>query len=490
METYLGRVKMSEERRRNRKSRKREAIPIHVLPVQERLDNFKEVVLGYQTIHEVIEESERCLQCGRAKCIEGCPINCNIPAMLKAVREGNYEQASEIVHSFFAFPRSLHRICPALCQQQCIAGKRGDPIQIEAIIRFLSDNFGKPASWYEKLPSTGRKIAIIGAGPAGLTAAYQLAKLGHEVTVFEKAPAPGGMLYLGIPEYRLPKSVLFEEIEDIRKLGVKFKFGKAYGVDFTHEDLFQMGFDAILLAHGAHLPKNLGILGEDLENCTHAIEFLRDVALGRIPNIKGKKIAVIGGGDVAIDAARVAKRLGANPIIMYRRTREQMPAIPSEIEDAEAEGIPMMFLVSPVEIIGDEEGKVSKIRLIRMELTDYDKSGRPYPVPIPGSEFEEEVDWVIPAISQEPEFRVFKLEGFKLTKKHTFEVDEDTNKTNIEGVFAAGDNTTGPYLAITAIAEAKKAVAAIHRHVMSKKQSNDTETESGEETEPELLVSA
>ncbi len=468
---------MSSETRPKRKSRKREAIPIHVLPVQERLDNFNEVILGYQTVHEIIEESERCLQCGRARCIEGCPINCNIPAMLRAVQEGKYEEANEIVHSFFAFPRSLHRICPALCQQQCVAGKRGDPIQIEAIIRFLADHYGKPKSWFEKLPPTGKKIAIIGAGPAGLTAAYELTKLGHEVTVFEKAPEPGGMLYLGIPEYRLPKRVLMEEIEDIKRLGVKFKFGKAYGVDFTHVELFEQGYDAILLAHGAHLPKNLGILGEDLDNCMHAIEFLRDVALGRIPNIKGKKLAIIGGGDVAIDAARVAKRLGAEPIIMYRRTREQMPAIESEIEDAEAEGIPMMFLVSPVEIIGDEEGKVKAIRLIRMELTDYDKSGRPYPVPIPGTEFEVEVDWVIPAISQEPEFRVFQLEGFKLTRKHTFEVDKDTNMTSIPGVFAAGDNITGPYLAITAIAEARKAVKAIHRYVMSKDK-NQEETNS------------
>ncbi len=462
---------MSDKSRTKRRSRKREAIPLHVLPVEERLTNFKEVMLGYQDVREIVEESERCLQCGRARCIEGCPINCNIPAMLKAIQDGNYEEANEIVHSFFAFPRSLHRICPALCQQSCVAGKRGDPIQIEAIIRFLAENYGKPSKWFEKLPPTGKKIAIIGAGPAGLTAAYHLAKMGHEVTVYEKAPRPGGMLYLGIPEYRLPKQVLLEEIEDIKKLGVKFKFGKAYGVDFTHEELFEMGYDAILLAHGAHLPKNLGILGEDLDYCMHAIEFLREVALGRIPDIRGKKLAIIGGGDVAIDAARVAKRLGGDPVIMYRRTREQMPAIESEIEDAEAEGIPMMFLVSPVEIIGDQEGKVKAIRLIRMELTDYDKSGRPYPVPIPGTEFEVDVDWVIPAISQEPEFRVFQLEGFKLTRKHTFEVDKDTNKTNIEGVFAAGDNTTGPYLAITAIAEARKAVSAIHRFVMSKDRS-------------------
>ncbi len=450
-------------------------VPPHKLPVEERINNFKVVHLGYLSYEEVKAEADRCIQCGGwPKCEQGCPAHCHIKDYLFHIREGSKEEAVRLVYQYYAFPAALHRICPGLCVDQCVVGKKGDPVNIVDIVRWIADNIPRPKDWYDVKPSTGKKIAIIGSGPAGLTAGYFLRKQGHEVVIYEKAPIPGGMLTLGIPEYRLERDVIYKEIKEIEKTGVKILLNKEYGRDFNYKDLFEQGFDAILFTHGAHKPKWMNIPGEDLDGVMHAIDFLREVNLGNPPKL-GKKVAVIGGGDVAIDAVRVAKRLGADSFIVYRRSIEEMPAIKSEIEEAQEEGIPIHFLTNPVEIIGDENGHVKAMKLVKMKLGEPDESGRRRPIPIEGSEYIMEVDNVIQAVSQKPDEHPFSEEGFKLTRWGTFEVDPETNMTNIEGVFAAGDDVTGPYLAITAIADAHKAWRGIHQYLTGERIEFDWE---------------
>ncbi len=456
------------------RSRRREKVPQHILPVEERVDNFREVNLGYLTWEEAMIEADRCYLCRKPKCVEACPAHFDIPSFIKAIQEGEGKKAREILETIYSFPKSIDRICPQFCRDACIAQKKGDPIQIMDLKRFIADRVDVTESFFEKEESTGHKIAIIGAGPGGLTAAYYLAKQGHEVVVYEKAPVPGGMLTLGIPQYRLPKEIMFEEVDDIEKLGVKFQYGATYGKDFNYKDLFDLGFDAVLISHGAHKPKWMKIPGEDLEGVVHAIEFLRDVNLGKDVKL-GKKIAVIGGGDVAIDAVRVAKRLGADVHLIYRRSREQMPAVEEEIEAAEEEGIPLHVLRNPIEIIG-EDGKVKALKLIKMKLGEPDSSGRPRPVPIEGSEYIEEYDMVIEAISEEPEYDYLEKDGFKLTRWHTFEVDPETYMTNIEGVWAAGDDVTGPATAVEAIAAAHKVVQSINAYLKAKRETYQGES--------------
>ena len=458
---------VSKEKRPTRKKRSRERIEPHHTPVEDRIDNFNEVNLGYLSNEEIQLEAERCYECRKPKCVEACPAHFDVRNMLVHVREGDFEKATEMVDSFYCFPSSFNRICPAFCQDACIAGKKGDPIQILNIKRYLADNFDKPDSFYQRAPLTGKKIAIIGSGPAGLTAGYELSKLGHEVTIFEKRML-GGMLAVGIPEYRLSNKLLHREIRDLENVGVTFVERKAFGRDFTSEDLFNSGYDAIFIAHGAHKPKYMGIPGEELEGSMHAIDFLRKVAYGQ-KNLIGEKVIVVGGGDVAIDAVRVSRRLGAEAEIVYRRTIEEMPATQQEIEETLEEKVPIHFLTNPVEIIG-ENGKVTGIKLIKMELGEPDDSGRRRPVPIEGSEYIMECDTVIQAISQEPEYEEFSNENIDISRWHTIEVDEETYMTKTPGIFAAGDNVSGPKTAIEAIAGAKKAVASIDNFVMNKDQ--------------------
>ncbi|MHA2030681.1 MAG: FAD-dependent oxidoreductase, partial [Candidatus Kariarchaeaceae archaeon] len=444
-----------------------EAIPAHHLPVYLRIGNMNEVNLGYLTQNEIIEEVERCITCRKPKCVEACPGGFDIRGMVVNLQEDDFKAAADIVNEFYCIPSSFNRICPAFCQDACAIGKKGDPLQILNIKRYLADHYKKPESFYEREPRTGKLVAIIGSGPAGLTAAYDLAKKGHAVTVFEKLEIMGGMLAVGIPEYRLKNELLHAEIKDLENLGIVFVTESSFGIDFDHDDLFNRGYNSILITIGAHKPKYMGIPGEALEGNIHAIQFLRDVAMGKDPKI-GKKVMVIGGGDVAIDAVRVANRIGSDAHIVYRRSKEEMPATKEEIHETDNEGIPIKFLTNPVEIIGFN-GKVSRVKLIKMELGEPDESGRRRPVPIEGSEYFVEVDTVIQAISQEPEYRKIKEIGFKLDRWNTFDLEEGKWETNIRGVFAAGDAVSGPKTAIEAIDQARKAASEIDQFLSGKK---------------------
>ncbi|OLS28437.1 MAG: Sulfide dehydrogenase subunit alpha precursor [Candidatus Heimdallarchaeota archaeon LC_2] len=450
-----------------KKKRRRDAVKAHYLPVYLRIGNFDEVNLGYTEKQEIVDEVDRCISCRKPKCVEACPGGFDIRGVVDKLKEDDFQGAADIVNDFYCIPSSFNRVCPAFCQDACVIGKKGDPLQILNIKRYLADNYEKPKSFYEREALTGKMIAVIGSGPAGLTAAYDLAKKGHAVTVFEKLDIMGGMLAVGIPEYRLKNELLHAEIIDLEKLGVVFITDNAFGIDFDHDDLFNRGYNSILITIGAHKPKFMGIPGEALDGNIHAIQFLKDVAIGKDPKI-GNKVMVIGGGDVAIDAVRVANRLGSEAYIVYRRSKEEMPATKEEIHETDNEGIPINFLTNPIEIIG-QQGKVSRVKLIKMELGETDESGRRRPVEIEGSEYFVEVDTVIQAISQEPEYRKIKEIGFELDRWNTFDLGEGKWETNIKGVFAAGDAVSGPRTAIEAIDQARKAAIAIDEYLIGKK---------------------
>jgi len=450
------------------KKRRKERFEPHFLPVELRNENFREVNLGYISYEEFLAEADRCIECGKPKCVEGCPANFNVKDMIIAIKEDKIDKALELLYGTYCFPQSFDRICPKFCEQSCVLGRKGDPVQIMYLKRYLADNFARPDSFYDKEKTTGKNIAVIGSGPAGLTAGYYLAKLGHNVVIFEKSRIYGGMLTLGIPEYRLPRDIINDEIKAMKKYGINFANNFTYGKDFDHKSLFKAGYDAVLIAHGAHKPKWMDLENEQtLEGSLHVVDFLRDYELNRekVETVKGKKVAVIGGGDTAIDAARVSKRLGADSMIIYRRSREEMPAEKIEVDDTDEEGIPINILTNPVEILHDGK-KVTGIKLIKMELGEPDDSGRRRPVAIPGSEYTVEVDIIIQAISQEPEIDGFPDE-YQMSKWKTFEVNEETMETNVPGLYAAGDNVSGPLTAVNAIAHAHKAVKSIHEYVMN-----------------------
>ena len=447
-----------------KQNKKKERVKPHTLPEELRIGNFAEVNLGYIDIAEVLEEANRCISCGKPKCVDGCPVKFQIPDFLKAIQEEEFDKAIDLLYGTYCFPQSIDRVCPRFCEQNCVLARKGDPIQIMHIKRFLADNFSKNALYAKTELPTNKNIAIIGSGPAGLTTAYYLAKLGHNITVYEKQEALGGMLMSGIPEYRLPKEILSNEINNIGMLGVKFITEQSFGKDFKYEDLLKTGFDALLIAHGAQKPKWMNLKGEkELEGSLDAIDFLREVNLGNKMNLVGKKVAVIGGGDVAIDAVRVAKRLGADSAIYYRRSKEEMPADKTEIEETEAEGIPINFLITPVEILS-ENGKVTGMTVMKMQLTEPDSSGRRKPIFIDHSSTNIEIDIIIQAISQEIELEGFP-EELKLTGWNSFIVDPETMATNVPGIFAAGDNVSGPSTVANAVAQAHKAVKAIHKYL-------------------------
>jgi glutamate synthase (NADPH/NADH) small chain len=459
----------------------KEAVPMPKQKPEVRRRNFNEVALGY-TEEQAVAEANRCLQCPKPQCVQGCPVEIDIPAFIKLLREGKFEESIKKIKEKNSLPAICGRVCPQeeQCQKFCVLGKVGDPVSIGRLERFVSDlERARGINVPEKAPPTGKRVAIIGAGPAGLTAAADLAKLGHEVVIFEALHVPGGVLVYGIPEFRLPKSIVQAEVDYIKKLGVELRLGYLIGRIHTIPELLnEEGFDAVFVGTGAGLPAFLGVPGEDLGGIYSANEFLIRVNLMKsyafpdydTPIRVGKHVAVIGGGNVAMDSARSALRLGAEEVcIVYRRSREEMPARKEEIENAEEEGILCKFLANPTRFIGDEKGWVKQMECICMELGPPDESGRRRPVPVKGSEFAMDVDTVIIAIGRTPNPIIQRTtEGLAVTKWGTIVADEN-GKTSLEGVYAGGDIVTGEATVISAMGAGKRAARAIHEYLMNKK---------------------
>ncbi|RLI35779.1 glutamate synthase (NADPH), homotetrameric, partial [Candidatus Bathyarchaeota archaeon] len=423
------------------------------LSVEERIHSFKEVALGY-TEEQAIAEAKRCLQCKVPRCVEGCPVNIDIPAFIKFISEGKFKEAIKKIREKNSLPAICGRVCPqeTQCMGRCVRGIKGTPINIGALERFAADwerRTGRIRT--EVAPPTGKRVAVVGSGPAGLTAAAELAKLGHDVTIFEALHKPGGVLMYGIPEFRMPKDIVMDEVNYVKSLGVKIETDVIIGKVITLDELFKMGFDAVFIGTGAGLPRFLGIPGENLCGIYSANEFLIRINLMKAyrfpeydtPVKVGKRVAVIGGGNVAMDAARSALRLGGDVTVIYRRTELEMPARREEIENAKEEGVKFLFLATPIRFIGDDKGWVRAVECVRMRLGEPDETGRRRPIPIEGSEFKVEADTVVVAIGQRPNpIAVRGEKSIKLTSHGTIVVNPETYETTRRGVFAGGDIVT------------------------------------------------
>lgn len=404
----------------------------------------------------------------RAPCIQACPASVDVQGYVAYASQGKFMEAVELIRQTNPFPITCGRVCTHPCEKACNRGKYDNPIAIREIKRFVTDyELSKDGAHLQAYPKTrDDKVAVIGSGPGGLTAARDLARMGYPVTVFEALPVPGGMLWVGIPEYRLPKAVLQKEIDNIKACGVELKLNSPVGRDgLTLQSLRQQGYKALLLAVGAHTSMKLDIPGEDVDGVYHGVFFLRDAALGKDVKV-GNRVAIVGGGNVAIDAARTALRLGSKEVlIVYRRSRQEMPADPEEIEDAIAENITINYLVAPVRVV-EKDGKVAGMECIKMELGEPDASGRRRPVPVKGSEFILDVDMIIPAIGQRTDIDFLKGDmDIQMTKWGTFDVDSVTNVTSMDGIFACGDAVSGPATVVEAIGDGAKAAVAIDRYL-------------------------
>jgi glutamate synthase (NADPH/NADH) small chain len=443
------------------------------MPKQEpkvRAGNFEEVALGY-TEEQAVAEASRCLNCPKPFCMQGCPVEVDIPGFLRLVKQRDYTGAAAIIKKKNSLPAICGRVCPqeTQCESMCVLGKKGEPVAIGALERFVADREAAEAKGEipEIAARTGCKAAVIGAGPAGLTAAADLALAGLEVTVFESLHAAGGVLQYGIPQFRLPKDIVGREVEYIKKLGVKIETSVLVGQTVTIPELQAEGFDTIFIGTGAGLPYFLNVPGENLNGVYSANEFLTRVNLMKAyrfpeydtPVRVGERVAVVGAGNVAMDAARTSLRLGAKEVyIVYRRSAEEMPARHEEIENAEEEGIIFRLLTNPTRIFGNEKGEVAALECIKMELGEADSSGRRRPVPVKGSEFQFPVDNVVVAIGQGPNPVLLKnTAGLSLNKRGYIEVNPETLETSIPGVFAGGDITTGAATVIAAMGAGKKA---------------------------------
>jgi len=449
--------------------------PMSVQEPRERIKNFKEVALGY-TPEEAINEAWRCLQCPTAPCVTGCPVEVPIPDFIKAVREENFEQAIDIIKTKNNLPAICGRVCPQeeQCEKVCIMGKKNEPVAIGRLERFVGDyalqkTSDKNSTYNRTTAKKEAKVAIIGSGPAGLTAAADLAKEGYQVTIFEALHATGGVLRYGIPEFRLPKGIVDQEVTEIKKLGVDIRLNVIIGKTITIEELFTAGYQAIFIGTGAGLPKFLNIPGENLNGIYSANEFLTRVNLMKaykFPEYKtpvkiGKRVAVVGGGNVAMDSARTALRLGAEEVsIIYRRSKNELPARQEEIEHAEEEGIIFRTLNNPVAFHG-EKGRVTKVECIRMELGEKDGSGRPVPVSVEDSNWFLPVDSVIIAIGQTPNPLLTSTTGNLKTEAWGGITVDENLATSIPGVFAGGDIVTGAATVIKAMGAGKKAARSI-----------------------------
>ena len=443
-----------------------------------RARNFKEVALGY-TPEQAIEEANRCLKCKNPKCVGGCPVNIRIHEFIAKVQEGDVKAAYEIISTTNALPALSGRVCPqeSQCECYCVRGIKGEPVAIGRLERFCAD-------WYreninampEKVESNGIKVAVVGSGPAGMTAASDLAKKGYAVTMFEALHTAGGVLVYGIPEFRLPKAIVANEVKKLEALGVEVMTNMVIGRVLTIDELFEMGYKAVFVGSGAGLPMFMNIPGEALKGVMSANEYLTRTNLMKAydenadtPVIKSKAVAVVGGGNVAMDAARCGMRLGAEHVyIVYRRGEAEMPARLEEVHHAKEEGIELKTLCNPVEIIGDETGRVCGMKCVRMELGEPDASGRRRPVEIPGSEFILDVDTVVMSLGTSPNPLIRSTTpGLDTNRKGCLIVNENEMTTR-EGVFAGGDAVTGAATVILAMGAGKKAADAIHNFIQSK----------------------
>ena len=455
-------------------------VPVREQEPKVRATNFEEVCYGYNK-EEAMEEATRCINCKNAKCIEGCPVSINIPGFISKVKEGSFEEAYKVISESSALPAVCGRVCPqeSQCEGRCIRGIKGEPISIGKLERFVADwareNNIKPEPAKEK---KNHKVAIIGSGPAGLTCAGDLAKMGYDVTIFEALHEAGGVLIYGIPEFRLPKQkVVAAEIENVKALGVKIETNVVIGKATTIDELMdQEGFEAVFIGSGAGLPKFMGIPGENANGVFSANEYLTRNNLMKAfredydtPIARGKKVAVVGGGNVAMDAARTALRLGAEVHIVYRRSEEELPARVEEVHHAKEEGIIFNLLTNPIEILSDENGWVKGMKCIRMELGEPDASGRRRPVEVPGSEFELELDTVIMSLGTSPNPLISSTtEGLEVNKWKCIVADENNGKTTKEGVYAGGDAVTGAATVILAMGAGKAAAKGIDEYLSGK----------------------
>lgn len=459
---------------------KKNRVPVREQAPEVRAKNFEEVCLGYNK-EEAMEEASRCLNCKNARCITGCPVNINIPAFIAEVKEGNFEKASQVIGESSALPAVCGRVCPqeSQCEGKCILGIKGEPVSIGKLERFTADwareNNIAPIPAKEK---KGKKVAVIGSGPAGLTCAGDLAKMGYDVKIFEALHEAGGVLVYGIPEFRLPKqTVVAHEVENVKKLGVEIETNVIIGKSITIDELInEEGYDAVFIGSGAGLPKFMGIPGEQANGVFSANEFLTRNNLMKAfrddydtPIHQGKKVAVIGGGNVAMDAARTAFRLGAETYIVYRRSEKELPARVEEVHHAKEEGIQFHLLRNPKEILVDENGWVKGLRVIKMELGEPDESGRRRPVEVPGSEYDLDVDTVIMALGTSPNPLISSTtKGLDVNKWQCIIADENNGATTKEGVYAGGDAVTGAATVILAMGAGKAAAKGIDEYLSNK----------------------
>ncbi len=463
------------------KKEKKEKIPRQAMPEQEpevRRRNFDEVPLGY-TPELAQKEASRCLQCKKPSCIEGCPVNIDIPGFIKLIAEGDFTKAIRKIWETNSLPAVCGRVCPqeAQCEGNCILGKKDDPVAIGNLERFAADyerNYGT-GKLPPRSPSTGKKVAVVGSGPSGLTVAGDLILKGHDVTVFEAFHKGGGVLVYGIPEFRLPKEIVASELHYLERLGVKIECNVVVGKTLTVEELFEQGYDAVYVAVGAGLPKFLKIPGENLIGIYSANEYLTRANLMKAylfpeydtPLAQGKNVVVLGAGNVAMDSARTAMRMGADKVrIVYRRSREEMPARIAEIHHAEEEGIEMYLLTSPKRFFGDDQGRVSKMECQQMELGEPDESGRRRPVPVEGSEFILDCDLAVIAVGADANpVLTGSTEGLQTNKWGYIVADEKTGKTTKPGVWAGGDIVTGQATVILAAGAGRTASESIHDYL-------------------------
>lgn len=453
----------------------------HPMPEQApdvRNKNFAEVALGY-TAEDAVAEAKRCLQCKKPLCVAGCPVNVKIPEFIALVAEGKFEEAYQKIRETSSLPAVCGRVCPQerQCESKCVRGIKGEPVAIGRLERFCADyHMAYGTDEDIKVEKNGHKVAVVGAGPAGLTCAGDLARKGYDVTVFEAFHVAGGVLVYGIPEFRLPKDIVRREIENLEKLGVTIETNTVVGQAVAVDELIaEEGFEAVFIGTGAGLPMFMSIPGEGLSGVYSANEFLTRINLMKAyrddyatPIKKHKKVAIVGGGNVAMDAARCAKRLGAEVYIVYRRGMEELPARAEEIHHAMEEGIIFKLLTNPVEIIGDENGNVTSVRCVEMELGEPDATGRRKPVEKPGSDFILEADSVIMALGTSPNPLIKNTtNGLEVNKRGCI-VADGTGKTSKEGVWAGGDAVTGAATVILAMGAGKNAAAAIDEYIKNK----------------------